>query len=590
MRHTYRKRWLMESNHAFLVDADMPDGKALIAEGRALGSNVVVGRSAFCQAHGVQSELEYKLKMAAEGRTMTALTIGLTDWPETKKGLEYIHKASADRGFYIDRFILALDRRMGLPPELRAGAIKETGPMLDSDRHWLEVAQGLEIQPHMGDMMIGSPSSVDNTRRALEAGVNYIGNLSQFAWKYPGWPGSYVEQMAEVVKALGLMASKSGEGVVVHSYLDDGFPAQFGDYSSYLGWAKFERYLIEELIGAKLAHAYGGLTHDPITKTVVTIAIESLRPEDVCSSFYFGNTTRYTANIDRNYGVLGVDVLYMMLADKHLKAGSSIMPVPVTEAIRVPTPDEILDVQTIAHDTKSKLDSIYQVTNWEVLEARSAQLVANGNRFFENMITGLGESGVDITDPLQLLLAVRRLGPSGIEKNFGVGAATEDPAFDGYEPLVPTDVLQDFLAERTEIRKAVRPPKWILNKSHKPVVASSDVHEIGMRLVIDAVESLDIKPIISPVGIDPDELAELALREAATAILLSTHNGMALSYAQKLLAELAQRNIAPQVIIGGRLNQEIEGQDMPVDVTDELRSLGIDVCLDLTKLAEILKN
>ena len=206
------------------------------------------------------------------------------------------------------------------------------------------------------------------------------------------------------------------------------------------------------------------------------------------------------------------------------------------------------------------------------------------------MITGLSDSGVDIKDPLQLLVAVRRLGPSGIERRFGVGTPTEDPLFDGYEPLVPTDVLKDFLAERTKIRAAVRPSNWILNKSHKPVIASSDVHEIGMRLVIDAIDSLDIKPVIGTVGIDPDELAELALQENATAVLISTHNGMALSFAQKLLAELSLRDISPQVIIGGRLNQEVEGCDMPVDVTEELKALGIDICLDLKDLANIIKN
>ena len=101
---------------------------------------------------------------------------------------------------------------------------------------------------------------------------------------------------------------------------------------------------------------------------------------------------------------------------------------------------------------------------------------------------------------------------------------------------------------------------------------------------------MDIKPIIGTVGIDPDELAELALQENATAVLISTHNGMALSFAENLLAELALRNISPQVIIGGRLNQEIEGEDMPVDVTDQLIALGIDVCFDLKDLAKLINN
>ena len=563
---------------------------ALVQEGLDLGQHTTMGVSAFCRQHNVGSELEYKLKMAREGRTMTALTIGLQDWPDTRAGLEKIYRVCDERGFYVDRYILALDRRMGLPVQMRAGAIKETGPLLVSDDDWHDVAQSVPIQPHMGDMMIGSPASVDNTRRALEAGVNYIGNMSQFAWKYQGWPGDDVDQMAEVVKALGLMASKAEGGAVVHSYLDDGFPAQFGDYSSYVGWAKFERYVVEELIGAKLGIAYGGLTHRPVMKMIVAMAIEQSRPTDVATSFYYTNTTRYSSVMDQNYAILGVDALHLMLVDRHIRAGAAIMPVPVTEAIRIPSPEEIIDAQTVARTVASTVPEIYDTVNWSALEATRDTLVEQGDRFFDNIINGLSDAGVDTTDPLQLLVAVRRLGSAGVERHFGVGTPTEDPAFDGYEPIVPTDVLSDFLATRNQLREVARPKSWTLNRSHKAVIASSDVHELGMRLVIDVAESLGIKPVIGSVGVDPDELAELALQEEATSVLVSTHNGMALSYGESLMRELSERGIAPQVIFGGKLNQDVEGSDMPVDVTQELISLGIDVCHDLKDLASIIKN
>jgi hypothetical protein len=38
------------------------------------------------------------------------------------------------------------------------------------------------------------------------------------------------------------------------------------------------------------------------------------------------------------------------------------------------------------------------------------------------------------------------------------------------------------------------------------------------------------------------------------------------------------------------LNQEIEGEEMPVDVTNQLIALGIDVCVDLKDLARMLRN
>ena len=104
----------MKRAQEYLGAKPIPNGLDLVQQGISAGNQITMGVSAFCKHHGVASELEYKLKMARAGRTMTALTIGLTDWPETKKGLELIFKETADRGFYIDRFIIALDRLLHL--------------------------------------------------------------------------------------------------------------------------------------------------------------------------------------------------------------------------------------------------------------------------------------------------------------------------------------------------------------------------------------------------------------------------------------------------------------------------------------------
>jgi hypothetical protein len=80
----------VKATKEFFLTGTLLDGPSLVAQGKDLGNQIEMGTSAFCKFHGVSSELEYKLKMAKAGRTMTALTIGLTDWPETKKGLEKI--------------------------------------------------------------------------------------------------------------------------------------------------------------------------------------------------------------------------------------------------------------------------------------------------------------------------------------------------------------------------------------------------------------------------------------------------------------------------------------------------------------------
>ena len=62
---------------------DLPDGRALVEEGRKLGADIKLGRSLLCQKYGVANEIEYKKKMRAEGRLMRSLNIGLNPGRET---------------------------------------------------------------------------------------------------------------------------------------------------------------------------------------------------------------------------------------------------------------------------------------------------------------------------------------------------------------------------------------------------------------------------------------------------------------------------------------------------------------------------
>ena len=99
-----------------LVPVGLPDGRELVARGLQIARGITTQPSAFCRDRGFAGELDYKLAMAQQGRTMTALTIGLKDWPDTLAGLRHIVAATADRGFHVDRFIIALDRRMVRAP------------------------------------------------------------------------------------------------------------------------------------------------------------------------------------------------------------------------------------------------------------------------------------------------------------------------------------------------------------------------------------------------------------------------------------------------------------------------------------------
>jgi methylmalonyl-CoA mutase cobalamin-binding subunit len=568
---------------------DLPDGRALLDEGRRLGDSVTMGVSLLCETHGVRSEVEYKRKMVAEGRIMTSMNIGMQTWSETARALEKIWQACDERGFRIDRYQMQVDRRMGLPPELWDKAAKETGPMLETPSDWRATAHTVPIQPHLGDMMIGSPMSVSNARNALEAGVNYIGNMSQFNWKYPGWPGDDVEQMAEMVKALGLMAAKRDDDAMFQSYLEDGFCAQFKDYCSYIGWALFERYLVDEVVGSSLSIAYGGLSHNPVTKAAMVLALEAIKPEATVNSFYHCNTTVYSTEIDENFAVLSIDDLYLMLAQQRSQSGAAILSIAVTEALRVPSWEEIVQVQTVARRIANDCGRLMESFNWPHIEALSERMVEGGRRFHANIMQGLDDLGVDMGDPMQILLTIRRMGGAAIENRWGIGELpVDDTAL--YQPVIPTDTYLDFVERRTAV-KSVFASADIGGKENdvRLVVGSTDIHEYAMFLIVEGLQAMGIEPVLAGTSVDPDEFADLALEAGANAILVSTHNGMALTYAKHLQREVAERKLDIPIAMGGTLNQDIEGEPTPVDVKDDLAALGIHVCTDVGDLLAVLE-
>jgi methylmalonyl-CoA mutase cobalamin-binding subunit len=80
-----------------------------------------------------------------------------------------------------------------------------------------------------------------------------------------------------------------------------------------------------------------------------------------------------------------------------------------------------------------------------------------------------------------------------------------------------------------------------------------------------------------------------ALRaQSVDALLLSTHNGMALEYATQLRRLLDANSITMPVIMGGVLNQKVDDQALPVAVEAELKALGMHPAVGLPALARLL--
>ena len=123
-------------------------------------------------------------------------------------------------------------------------------------------------------------------------------------------------------------------------------------------------------------------------------------------------------------------------------------------------------------------------------------------------------------------------------------------------------------------------------------VGTSDVHEHGKTLVEKVLGRLGVAVIDGGVSSDPETLVRRAVDGGADVIAISTYNGVALRYARDVIGCLAGAGLTIPVCIGGKLNQipEDSNSGLPVDVTGEIRALGVEPCPSLDALASMLAN
>jgi hypothetical protein len=267
---------------------------------------------------------------------------------------------------------------MGYPAALRRGKPKGTGLILDSADAFRALTQMAPVAPHFGDFVMGTPAALENTAAALQAGATVIGNLGQyFTFRLPHWDGDG-ETTLSTVRALGLIAAQKVE-VLVHSNLDDGFAAWFSDLASALGAAAIERYVVEELIGARVAHCFGHTFGDPVTRLAFQRALAVVNPTP--GSMLYGNTTAYDASDAGNYGALAGYLLVDLMGQATKPSGHAVNPVPVTEAQRIPAPQEVIAAHLAGRRLAEKLPGLLPLFDESKAMALVPALLAGAEAF-----------------------------------------------------------------------------------------------------------------------------------------------------------------------------------------------------------------
>jgi methylmalonyl-CoA mutase cobalamin-binding domain/chain len=516
--------------------------------------------TAFCAAEGVASEAEHKARAKRRGDVTWHMHLGLTDWPATAAAIDHVVAGLAEHGHRVQRFGLCLSQAMGVPEVRRAGARKETGPLLEPG-DWARVAAA-PVQPHLGDFMIGTAAGLENTQRALAAGITTIGNLGQFlAFDPPD--GTPDDELARVtLQALRLLAAHRDRGALVHSYLDDGPAMQLDHAGAYVGWAALELHLVEDLVGARLAHCHGGLVPDPRQRAIVALALDDLRGGDSLGSMVYGNTVGYDGRREHDLAVLAESVRVDVATQLRRPTGHAVNPVPLTEGRRIPSAEEVLEVHLVARGLEREVRAGADVLDWPEVERRAAEVATFALAFRDRALALLREEGVDVADPAALLLALRRVDPAELQRRARLSA--------------PPEVRRLETWKHAAVARVARRVRESTGRLHgvRLVLAALEVHDVVRDALAKTLPEHGAEVVLLPSDASPAQVARAAADEDAEAVVVATYNGGALSLGRELTDALRAEDHAPLVVFGGVLNED-DGGPLPADARPALNALGI---------------
>lgn len=567
---------------------DLPDMASILADATRIASEITIGETVFMKEHGVRSEAEYKRRMADQGQVMKHTHIGWNSWDSTARGMEKIYAELTSRGSHIDRFGYSLDWVMGVPVEKRHLLPVGTGLTFSSPEEWARAGQIVPVQPHFGDHMIASCNSVENARFALNAGVTTIGNISHYyTYEYPGVDMEQ-ERVIDMLKAIAVMGRFRDQGTIIHSNLDDGFGAQYHDLANLTGWAIMERYLVEDLLGGGMGHCFGNLFSDPMLRIIFNQAMWEINRTKTPGSMIYGNTIDFGFDYNRNFGALASFTLADCMGQVDTPTGHAVTVIPVTEAVRVPSADEIIEAHMTVDMMFEKAQFYQPFLSWEKVRAEKNILVACGRIFFERVLNGLDDLGIDITHAGEVFAALKDIGAEQLERYFGIGES-DKAAMRGRKPVRPTNIVATIMKKQDDVAAKVTVP--VLEGSldgYRVIVGSTDVHQFGKEIVKSILTKAGATVFDLGSNVPTSEIFDTMVETQSRHIVISTFNGIALSYAEELVSGLHQRGLDALVIMGGLLNENRDGSDLAVDVTDDLRQLGVQCDNVAEKLVEVI--
>lgn len=557
-----------------LIPNGLPDGRKILQDGIEAGKDIEAGRGQFVKDGAFDNFVELWIDCNKKGELYWASNIGLATIEEEKAGIEEVYEYCKRLNIKYHSTLAIPSTAVAIPKELRKQGMKNTSYVLESleDSLTLSGIKGLEVMQI--DQTLGVPNAWETAINNIKAGSFQAGCISQLLWNHPGCD-DHVKYVTEMLKAMGVIATKSDEGFGISGYCDDTFPSYCEDAVAYVGFALFENYIVKELCGARFTIAYGGLVSDVVTRSALLKAFKDLFYTDEQPPILFvqANTTRYwDHDLVGNYGMLCQEMLMAVLAERHYKTGAAILPVPVTEKIHVPTVEVIKDMLVACARLEENIDQWEEVIDFTKIDERAEVLKREGTKFFENMLSTLSEAGLDVKDPLHMLMFIKNFNPGLFEETFHPSVRETGEL----KTYFPTDMAKMTLAmvAKEEARLEEMGLKDSL-KGTKILIASADAHVYGLRYVKKILQLTGAEIIDAGVDASVPYILDIAEEESVKYIGVSTHNGQALGIANQLVDEMEKRGTEYSVFMGGVLNTILPGHSVPSDVTDMINQKGV---------------
>src|SRR5262249_21141336 len=156
-------------------------------------------------------------------------------------------------------------------------------------------------------------------------------------------------------------------------------------------------------------------------------------------------------------------------------------------------------------------------------DAVAERIVAGGRRFRDDVLAGLEAAGIDIRNPFEMLLAIRRVGSKRLEELFRPGRPTPG-RLRGRPPVVRPHSIEELeaMGEGLVARMAEPARERIKAAGFRACVATTDVHEYGKILIETVLRQLDVEIVDGGTSTDPNDLAVQTREAGADFVALSS--------------------------------------------------------------------